>query len=79
MYDLGPSRKFCESIGLIWLGDAYAQKAMEDAEVFGFSQQQFDIAMENHLHQVKFLFTPKNYDVLTRIKLACHFLFNNKY
>lgn len=77
-YDYTVSKIFCQQTGLTWLGDDFVRAADMDAKLYNFTQDQVDIAMKNHLWQVKFLFDPKSYGFLGRIKLALHFLFNLK-
>lgn len=73
-YDYTASKQYCDSIGLKWLGDDFVRYADADARTLEFTQAQVDAAMRHHMWQVKFLFDPKSYNFLTRIKLALHFL-----
>jgi hypothetical protein len=73
-YDYSAAKAYCEKIGLVWLGDQFISEADKDAYNAGFTQEQVDVAMRHHLWQVKFLFTPKSYGYLSRIKLAFYFL-----
>lgn len=77
-YDYQASKEFCEQIGLIWLGDDFMVEADMAAKNAGFTQDQVDLAMRHHLWQVKFLFTPKTYSFIGRVKIAAYFLFNLK-
>ena len=74
-YDYTSSREYCESIGLIWLGDDFIRAADVDAHMYGFTQQQVDIAMKHHLWQTKFLFNRKSYSFIGRIKIGLYYLF----
>lgn len=74
-YDYQPSIDYCKQIGLLWLGDSHIAPVATEARHYGFSQKQFDTALRQHLWQVKCLFTPQNYNMLARIKLAAWFLF----
>jgi len=73
-YDYTASKEFCKEIGLIWLGDQFISDVDADAALHNFTQEQVDVAMKHHLWQVKFLFTPKSYTYVSRIKLAIYFL-----
>lgn len=73
-YDYTRSKAYCEAIGLIWLGDAFVEAADAEAKELNFTQEQVDMAMKHHLWQVKLLFTPKNYSVIGRLKIAIYFL-----
>jgi hypothetical protein len=73
-YDYVQSRKYCEQIGLVWLGDDFIANADADAFTFSFTQAQVDVAMRHHLWQVKHLFTPASYPFRTRLLLALYFL-----
>ena len=75
LYDLSPSREYCERIGLVWLGDDYLAPAMKEAFELGFTQAKFDAAMRHSMDHVKRLFTPSNYTWRQRLMLAAHFLF----
>jgi hypothetical protein len=83
-YDYVASKKYCDIIGLQWLGDDFpALIAMDsEAKCLGFTQEQVDAGMRHHLWQVKNLFNPSNYTLKGRIMIAFHFLFgrepNNK-
>lgn len=74
-YDYTASKQFCEQIGLVWLGDDFVRNADSDAYLLCFTQQQVEAAMEHHLVQVKWLFTPQNYNWKQRIAIALFFLF----
>lgn len=74
-YDYTASKVYCESIGLVWLGDAFLIDADTEAYLLDFTQVQVDAAMRHHLWQTKFLFDPKTYNWKQRIGLALHFLF----
>ncbi len=74
-YDYQPSIAYCESLGLIWLGEDLVRAADADAFALGFTQEQVDLAMRHHLWQVRWLFNPKTYKWHGRIALAFHFLF----
>lgn len=74
-YDYTDSKKYCESLGLTWLGDEFVRDADSAANFLNFTQDQVDAAMRHHLQQVKWLFTPQNYPWLARMGLAWHFLF----
>lgn len=76
MYDYTLAKAYCEGIGLYWLGDDFVAAADAEAHQLGFTQEQFDAAMRHHLWQVKWLFTPTNYNWKNRVILALHFLFN---
>lgn len=73
-YDYIASRKYCEQIGLIWLGDEFL--VAPDAEAFSleFTQAQVDAAMRHHLWQVKFICTPSNYKFMNRVVMALYWL-----
>ena len=73
-FDYTASKKFCESLGLIWLGEEWVRNADEEAWIEGFTQSQVDAAMRHHLVQVKFLFTPRNYSFRQRLAIAFYFL-----
>lgn len=74
-YDLTKAKWYCEYLGLVWFGDEYVAAVVRDAELHGFNQAQFDIAMWHCLWHVRTLFTPKSYKWWGRILLAGHFLF----
>lgn len=74
-YDYKASKKYCESIGLTWLGDDFLEDADDEAKALEFTQAQVDAAMRHHLWQVRFLFTPQSYGYGQRILLALYFLF----
>ena len=76
-YDYSQSKKYCEDLGLVWLGDDFVRHADTDAAGLAFSQSQVDAAMRHHLHQVRWLFTPQNYGLWGRIKVALYFLFGS--
>lgn len=73
-YNYTKSKIFCQQIGLVWLGDEFIAPIDMDAWIYGFSQQQLDIAMRHHLWQVKYLFTPKVYSWPQRFLLVFYFL-----
>lgn len=73
-YNYESSKTFCESIGLVWLGDDFLREADAEAKQLKFTQKQVDSAMRHYLWRVKFLFTPKNYSFLGRILIALYFL-----
>lgn len=70
------SKKFCEEIGLTWMGDDYGPLIGMDvaAKQFGFTQEQVTEGMRHHLWQVKILFSPAYYNWKQRISLAFYFL-----
>lgn len=74
-YDYTSSKKYCESLGLYWLGDDFVRDADNEAHQLGFTQEQVEAAMRHHLWQVAYLFTPKNYKWYQRLLLSFHFLF----
>lgn len=74
-YNYSVSKEYCESLGLIWLGEDFIRAADTDAKSLGFTQEQVDTAMRHHLWQVRFLFDPKSYVWYARIGMAYHFLF----
>lgn len=74
-YDYAASKAYCESIGLAWLGDEWAQIADREAFDLGFTQEQVDCAMKHSLWHVRTLFDPKSYSWYQRIGMALHFLF----
>lgn len=73
-FDYVASKAFCESLGLIWLGDEWVRNADDEAWLTGFSQEQVDSAMRHHLVQVRWLFTPRNYKWHGRLMIALYFL-----
>lgn len=74
-YDYTASKRYCESLGLIWLGDDFVRDADAEAFTLAFTQKQVDAAMRHHIWQIRWVFTPQNYSWLSRIGLALHFLF----
>lgn len=77
-YDYTAAKEFCKQIGLVWIGDSFVAGADHDAAKLDFTQAQVDSAMRHHLWQVKFLFSPKNYPITARIRLAFWFLFGSE-
>lgn len=77
-YNYLASIAYCESIGLMWLGDDFIRSADEDAYKLGFTQEQVDVAMRHHLWQVSWLFNPKTYSWFQRISIAMWFLFGRR-
>ena len=73
-YNYDKSKVFCEEIGLFWLGDNFVRAADREAKALDFTQAQVDAAMRHHLWQVRYLFCPKSYSFLGRVKLAFYFL-----
>lgn len=73
-YDYTASKAYCEQIGLYWMGEQFLLAPDADAKALNFTQEQVDAAMRHHLWQIKYLFTPKNYGLAGRIKLALFFL-----
>jgi len=73
-YDYEASKKYCTSIGLVWLGDNFILEADKDAFNAGFTQEQVDLAIRHYLWRVKYLFTPKNYSWVSRILIVVYFL-----
>lgn len=75
-YDYSNNKKYCEAMGLIWLGDNYQPllDADEAAFALGFSQLHVETMMNHHLRQVKVLFTPEYYTWWGRIAVALYFL-----
>lgn len=73
-FDYTASKKFCDEIGLKWLGDDFLAQPDKDAWLNGFTQTQVDIAMRHHLWMVKHLFSPSSYRWWQRILLALFFL-----
>ncbi len=76
-YDYTQSQAFCKQIGLVWI-PSLLPDADSDAKKNDFTQIQVDVAMRHHLWQIKWLFTPANYNYRTRILIALHFLFSMK-
>jgi hypothetical protein len=74
-YDYTASKKYCESLGLMWLGDAFIANADREAKQLNFTQEQVDAAFRHSLWHVKWLFTPQHYRWTQRIGLAFWFLF----
>lgn len=73
-FDYTAAKQYCKDLGLVWLGDDWVRNADQDAWVEGFSQQQLDIALQHHLWQVKWIFTPCNYTWYQRLFLAFYFI-----
>lgn len=73
-FDYAASKRYCETLGLVWLGDDFVRNADGEAWIEGFSQSQVDAAMRHHLVQVHWLFTPGNYRWHQRILIALYFL-----
>lgn len=74
-FDYSDAKMYCQQIGLEWLGDDFVRAADTDAKLYGFTQEQVDVAMRHHLSQVAWLFKPKTYRWYQRVMLALHFLF----
>lgn len=73
-YDYTASRTYCESIGLIWLGDDFLTHADAEAARNGFTQNQVNVAMRHHLWQVRWLFEPSHYHWYQRLLIALFFI-----
>lgn len=73
-YDYTASKTYCAQIGLDWLGDDCVRNADEEAFTLEFTQTQVDAAMRNHLWQVKWLCTPKNFCWRARAVMALYWL-----
>jgi hypothetical protein len=73
MYDSKPSEAYCKQIGLHFSDIEFIEFSSR-AWLHNLNQEQLDFAMIEHMHRVKYLFTPKNYSYINRIKLAIHFI-----
>lgn len=73
MYDLKPSKDYCEQIGMRFDEDDFEEFGRL-AKKHDLTQGQVDFAMEQHAWRVKCLFDPNTYTVWARILLAFHFL-----
>lgn len=76
-YDYTESKKFCESIGLVWL-DSAVTGPDEHAHDLGMTQEQVDAMMWHVLWHIRFLFSPKWYGWRGRIAMAWWFLFGSE-
>jgi hypothetical protein len=74
-YNYEPSERYCRSLGLMWLGDAFIANADREAHELGFRQDQVDAALRHALWHIKWLFTPQNYTWIQRVTIALYFLF----
>lgn len=77
-YSYDTSKSYCKQMGMLWLGDDFVSASDKEAYDLRFTQEQVDAAMRHHLWQVKWLFTPNNYKLLDRIKIAIFFIFGGK-
>lgn len=73
-FDYAASKRYCEILGLHWLGDNFVRNADEEAWTEGFNQSQVDAAMRHYLVQIHWLWSPKNYRWHQRILIALYFL-----
>lgn len=74
-YDYDPSRAYCDQLNMTF-DEAGIDNADQIFHAAGLDQMQVDAVMALHIWRVKWLFTPINYTVIQRIKLALFFLFN---
>ena len=76
-YNYSGAAAYAKAIGVEFF-ESWVENFDQQAQAFGFSQAQVDIAMQHHLWHVKFLFSPKTYNFKQRLMLAGHFLFGRK-
>lgn len=72
-YSYDKSRQLCAEQGLVF-DERVIQSIDPHFKLHKFTQTQVDAALQAHIYEVKRLFTPKNYSLGQRIKIALYFL-----
>jgi len=73
-YDYSQARGFCKGQGMVFM-EAWLPDIDRSFYVLELTQEQVDQLMVEYIWRVKWLFTPGNYSLKERAKLALHFLF----
>lgn len=76
-YDYTAAKAYSDSLGLTW-AESWLPAIDATFKGAGLTQDQVDLAMREWSWRIAYLFNPKTYSFVQRLKLAGHFLFGGR-